>query len=102
PMEVRVAFVAKDAEELIEQLQAFIAHKPAIKGCYRGSAKQGKESISLFTADNDAQELMHKWLVKAKLPKLAEAWVKGLAIDWSSLHGNAKPRRISAPTYPFA
>ena len=28
--------------------------------------------------------------------------MKGLSIDWRRLYGEAKPRRISLPTYPFA
>src|SRR6185295_1708787 len=33
---------------------------------------------------------------------LLELWVKGLPFDWQRLYGDATPRRISLPTYPFA
>ena len=42
------------------------------------------------------------WVAKGKHGKLLELWVKGLSFDWQRLYGEAKPRRISLPTYPFA
>ncbi|RZK99246.1 MAG: SDR family NAD(P)-dependent oxidoreductase, partial [Rubrivivax sp.] len=39
---------------------------------------------------------------RGKLHKLLDLWVKGLSFNWEQLHGEAKPRRISLPTYPFA
>ena len=43
-----------------------------------------------------------KWVERGKYGKLLELWVKGLSFDWRRLYGEAKPRRISLPTYPFA
>ena len=37
-----------------------------------------------------------------RLPYLAKAWLAGEEVDWESLYGAAKPRRISLPGYPFA
>ncbi len=34
--------------------------------------------------------------------RLLELWVSGLEVDWSRLHGEAKPSRVSLPVYPFA
>lgn len=28
-------------------------------------------------------------------------WVTGVPLDWAAMHGNAEPRRIPLPTYPF-
>jgi acyl transferase domain-containing protein len=39
---------------------------------------------------------------KKKYPRLLDLWVKGLAFDWERLYGDAKPRRMSLPSYPFA
>ncbi|WP_208738446.1 hypothetical protein, partial [Paenibacillus ottowii] len=33
---------------------------------------------------------------------IVDLWVKGLAMNWSMLYGDAKPQRISLPAYPFA
>ncbi len=41
-------------------------------------------------------------LARRDLPTLAELWVKGAKIDWRMLYKSGLPRRISAPTYPFA
>src|SRR5581483_7795766 len=72
PLEMRVAFVAQSADELMAQMEAFVAKESPVKGCFSGDAKQGKESLSLLTADDDAQELVRKWLTKGKAAKVAE------------------------------
>ncbi len=36
------------------------------------------------------------------LPTMAEVWVSGGKIDWNVLYRGGTPKRISAPTYPFA
>ena len=47
-------------------------------------------------------QILDAWVAKGKYGKLLELWVKGLAFDWRRLYGEARPRRISLPTYPFA
>ena len=47
-------------------------------------------------------QIIDAWVAKGKYGKLLELWVKGLAFDWRRLYGEARPRRISLPTYPFA
>ena len=39
---------------------------------------------------------------KGEQGKLPELWTRGLFVDWNRLYGEAKPRKISLPTYPFA
>lgn len=40
---------------------------------------------------------------KRKYAKLADLWVKGVAVNWAKLYGEAaKPRLMSLPSYPFA
>ena len=63
--------------------------------------RQHKETLGLFAGD-ELQETIGKWIERGKLNKLLELWVKGLPLDWRRLYGEAKPRRISLPTYPFA
>jgi acyl transferase domain-containing protein/acyl carrier protein len=31
----------------------------------------------------------------------ARLWVSGVSLDWAAMHGDAEPRRIPLPTYPF-
>ncbi|GER89935.1 hypothetical protein KDW_40970 [Dictyobacter vulcani] len=100
-MESRVVFVAHDQEELSQQLAAFMAGKEEIAGCLRGDRQQGND-ISWLEEDDDSQALIQTWMVKGKVHKLAELWCKGMTIDWRQLYPHDLPRRMSAPTYPFA
>ncbi|WP_155660759.1 SDR family NAD(P)-dependent oxidoreductase, partial [Priestia megaterium] len=101
-MDKRIAFIVSDIPELIQKLDAFIQGQDSIANSYQGQIKQNKEIISLFTTDEDSQELLYKWITKGKNGKLAELWAKGLDIDWSLLYNQVLPRRIPLPTYPFA
>lgn len=56
----------------------------------------------MAAADEDLQQALEAWIGKGKTEKLLELWVKGLAFDWERLYPDAKPKRISLPTYPFA
>ncbi|MGD2088021.1 MAG: SDR family NAD(P)-dependent oxidoreductase, partial [Candidatus Aminicenantes bacterium] len=103
--EERLVFIVKEIPGLIQKLEAFLQNKEDIEHCYQGQVKQYKETLSLFTADEDSKELIHKWITKGRIEKLAELWAKGLEIDWDLLYsetGVPRPRRISLPTYPFA
>ncbi len=101
-MEERMLFIVKDVQDLITKLEDFIDNKNLNKHCYQGNVKQNKEIIKFFAVDEDSKELLHKWILKGKLEKLAELWTTGLEMDWDLLYGDRKPRRISLPTYPFA
>jgi acyl transferase domain-containing protein/acyl-CoA synthetase (AMP-forming)/AMP-acid ligase II/shikimate kinase/acyl carrier protein/2-polyprenyl-3-methyl-5-hydroxy-6-metoxy-1,4-benzoquinol methylase len=101
-MEERIAFIAKDMQEFIHQLESFNQGIEPVKDCWQGRVKQGKELIALLGSDEDSQELIGKWILKEKLDKIVQYWVQGGTIDWDSLYDQAKPRRINLPTYPFA
>jgi len=87
--------------------------------------RQHKETMALFSTDEELQEFTDKWLQQGKYDKIRQWWVKGLKISWQLLYtigaGSAHdttigavekvpcayptataPRRISLPTYPFA
>lgn len=99
-MEERVAFLVMDISELIEKLEVFREGREDVDNCWQGCTKNGKEIIDLL--GSDSLELVHKWVAKGSIQKIAEFWVKGLEIDWNLLYGDIKPQRISLPTYPFA
>ncbi|GAX60249.1 beta-ketoacyl synthase [Candidatus Scalindua japonica] len=101
-MDSRVAFLVKEEKGLINKLESFVAGKDDIEDCYTGEVKRNKETLTVFTADEDTRELIAKWIAKGKLGKLAELWVKGLVLDWDLLYGQQRPKRVSLPTYPFA
>ncbi|BBB93441.1 MAG TPA: SDR family NAD(P)-dependent oxidoreductase [Methylomusa anaerophila] len=101
-MEERLAVTAGSIQELAEKLQNFAAGRDGIKDLYRGQAKQNKETLAVFTADEDMAKIIDVWIAKGKYAKLLDLWVKGLVFDWNKLYGDTKPRRVSLPTYPFA
>jgi len=101
-MEERLAIVVSSIEELEEKLQGFTEGRAGIKDLYRGQVKRNKETLAIFTADEELQEAIEKWMQRGKYAKLLDLWVKGLVFDWNKFYGDVKPRRISLPTYPFA
>src|SRR5207244_12063473 len=98
----RLAFMVNSAEQLAEKLQAYVAGEQGIEDAYQGQVKRNNETLSLFATDVDLQQAIDRWIANKKLSKLLELWVKGLELDWSKLYGEAKPQRISLPSYPFA
>lgn len=101
-MEERLAIAVYSLAELEEKLADFVEGKPGIDNLYQGSVGGGKEALAMMTADEDIELAIRSWFNKGKYNKLLGLWVKGFAIDWSKLYGNAKPPLISLPTYPFA
>ncbi|WP_407672364.1 SDR family NAD(P)-dependent oxidoreductase, partial [Paenibacillus sinensis] len=101
-MEERLAVIVSSLKELQDKLTGFLEGKDDIEDLYRGQVKRNKETMSVFTADEDMVNTIDAWISKRKYGKLLDAWVKGLSIDWNGLYPGIKPHRISLPTYPFA
>ncbi|MFC3195094.1 SDR family NAD(P)-dependent oxidoreductase [Marinicella sediminis] len=101
-MDVRLALMVHDIEELKEQLIAFRNHELNVKGVMYSGGKVKQDLYADFAADEDLQQTVETWINKGKHHKLAALWVKGFAFDWNELYRSNKPRRIHLPTYPFA
>ncbi|MEW9701804.1 SDR family NAD(P)-dependent oxidoreductase [Paenibacillus sp. SI8] len=101
-MEERLAMSARSLKELAEKLKSFLEGGDEADGLYRGQFKRNKDALAVFASDEELQDVIGKWIDHKKYDKLMELWVKGLALDWNRLYGDAKPCRISLPTYPFA
>ncbi|MGZ9709227.1 amino acid adenylation domain-containing protein [Glaciimonas sp. GNP009] len=107
-MDQRLALTAASFDELVQKLQAFIEDRTdGVQELYLGQARQNKRILSAFVADDEMQEALEKWMQRGKFAKLLEVWTSGLNIEWDKLYGEARlyaerPRRISAPGYPFA
>ncbi|MCU7933261.1 MAG: SDR family NAD(P)-dependent oxidoreductase [Candidatus Thiodiazotropha sp. (ex Dulcina madagascariensis)] len=100
-METRMGLMAGSLAELVERLGAFVAGREGDAELLVGSIKQNKETLSIFSADEDMEGMIDAWIAKGKYAKILEVWVKGIDIDWRRLYKNGRPRRISLPTYPF-
>ncbi|MGP1684285.1 MAG: beta-ketoacyl synthase N-terminal-like domain-containing protein, partial [Giesbergeria sp.] len=101
-MEVRLACVVGSLQELQDKLRAYEQGQTPIEALVVGEVKRNKDALTIFAADEDLQMAIENWISKGKLDKLAQLWVKGLAVRWQRLYGQACPRRLSLPTYPFA
>ncbi|MBN4053213.1 SDR family NAD(P)-dependent oxidoreductase, partial [bacterium AH-315-L15] len=101
-MEERLAVIVGSIKELEEKLKGFVEGQEGIEGLYRGQVKRNKETLAVFAADEELQEVINKWIQRGKIAKLLDLWVKGLIFDWNKFYEEPKPRRISLPTYPFS
>ncbi len=105
-MDERLAVVAHDLDDLARKLQGFLDGRTDLDDVYVNQVARNRDALGEFAGDEDLQSTMETWHSKAKYGKLLGMWVKGVSFDWSALHrqqpADQAPRRISAPTYPFA
>jgi len=101
-MEERLALLAGSADELKTKLEAFLEGRDDAGNMYRGNVKRDRETLAVFTGDEDMTQVISSWMSKRKYAKILDLWVKGFNIDWNLLYSRAKPNRITLPTYPFA
>jgi acyl transferase domain-containing protein len=101
-MEERLSFVVSSVDQLAEKLSAYINGQRNIESAYEGRVESGSEYMATIGSDDDMQEVIDRWIARKKLAKLAQSWARGLNVDWNKLYGEASPRRVSLPTYPFA
>ncbi|MCU7925178.1 MAG: SDR family NAD(P)-dependent oxidoreductase [Candidatus Thiodiazotropha sp. (ex Dulcina madagascariensis)] len=102
-MEERVAFVVADLSDLARQLAGFVANDSGAPPVHRGRVKHGTNVADLLAENGVSEERIATWINTGNLPELAEWWVKGVDMDWASLHKKGPiPNRISLPSYPFA
>jgi polyketide synthase PksL len=101
-MEERVGFIARTMDQLCKKLEAYINGEQDIENVFQGQMKNNKGILSSISADSDFEETLNKWIAGKKLSKVLELWVNGFELDWNKFYNDAKPARISLPTYPFA
>jgi acyl transferase domain-containing protein/tryptophanase/SAM-dependent methyltransferase len=94
-MPARLALVASDIHNLKQKLAAILQGAEA--------ADSHRHVIRKAQADGGAADsAVQGFAERRELSKLAELWVSGAKVDWRLLYRSGLPRRISAPTYPFA
>ncbi|WP_433498361.1 SDR family NAD(P)-dependent oxidoreductase [Sphaerimonospora sp. CA-214678] len=92
-MPVRMAVICADVATLRRALEAYVEERPPPAGCFWGAAA-GRTLTSGECATAFAE---------GRLTEVAEHWVAGGEVDWAACYPAAeRPRRRSAPGYPFA
>ncbi len=99
-MEERLGLVANSIEELIEKLGGFTSSQGKLDGFYRGRVPRGGKPTTV--ANSEPAPNVTEWMRQGRHGHLLEQWVRGEHLDWRQLWKDAKPRRASLPTYPFA
>lgn len=101
-MAERLSLVVNSRDELKEKLTGYLDEE-SIEGVYFGRVTQ-KTSTEFVegTSHDSAEAFVSQCFTDKDYAKLAQAWVKGIEVDWYQLYKSGKPRRISLPTYPFA
>lgn len=101
-MDERLGFTASSILEAVDKLKAYLNGEKLIPEFYEGNARENKDTVRLFTANEEMQEALEKWLLRHKYNNILEIWVKGLFVDWNRMYQTAKPVRLSLPAYKFA
>jgi acyl transferase domain-containing protein len=103
-MEERLGIIVTSQEELKNKLKNYLDGEQGIEQLYQGILNN--ESFATFKIDEGMEKAIETWIENRQYGRLLELWVKGLNVDWQMLYKDLspeqKPRRISAPTYPFA
>ncbi|WP_329395186.1 SDR family NAD(P)-dependent oxidoreductase [Streptomyces melanogenes] len=96
-LDERLAFTASSIASLKEHLDAFVADPAAPGTRLRGTVRPDGD------VPRETAETVRAWWEQGQYDELLARWVRGLAVDWASLHGAHAPvRRVSLPGYPFA
>ena len=96
----RLGFIAESVQALKQTLDAFLTNPDTLTNVYRGQVKAYRSSSS--PSDKVIADDIARWNRDRHYPEILEAWVKGFPVDWETVWGPVKPRRVSLPTYPFA
>src|SRR5262249_20278877 len=75
-LEHRLGMVVNTLAELRARLAEYLANETLPDGMYRGEVKRNKEALAVFSADDELQEALGKWLQRAKYAKLLDLWAK--------------------------
>ncbi|RRS06556.1 amino acid adenylation domain-containing protein [Pseudoalteromonas sp. J010] len=97
--EHRLALVVENQAQLVEAISDFLADKESSLVVYNHLSDQDE---NILQQDEDFDALVRQWISKEKWYKVATVWSKGCAVDWTTLYPQGAPRKLSAPTYPFA
>ncbi|MFL0800592.1 MAG: SDR family NAD(P)-dependent oxidoreductase [Agarilytica sp.] len=99
--EVRAGVIANSKTELKRKLSEHLNSTESASEVVSADIRDHKESLSVLASDDDFNTTLKSWLEREKYEKILDVWTKGVSVDWSSLHADTHPKRISLPLYPF-
>ncbi len=97
-MEERLALVVSGADDLTQELSAYLAGAPSAHRVAGRVEPNRRKKSRKGHGDEPAKLLFEQGDWRA----LAQLWVENRDIDWELFYCEAHPRRMSLPTYPFA
>nr|ASA76643.1 polyketide synthase [Pyxidicoccus sp. MCy9557] len=100
-LEERLALVVSDADEALAGLDAYLRGEDIPGRLFLGHRKRSAERLRGLGARAEAPAIQEHLRQRRAAP-LAELWALGAEVEWSTWYGDAPPRRVSLPAYPFA
>ncbi|HEY3366494.1 MAG TPA: SDR family NAD(P)-dependent oxidoreductase [Symbiobacteriaceae bacterium] len=91
-MSTRMALVASDKQELLEQLTRIAQGQSGSDTCFYGQDDAGQATLGQQAGP----------IEEMGPTEIARWWSSGAAIDWEALYKDGKPAHLSLPGYPFA
>lgn len=100
-MAERIAFTAIDFYQMSIKLNACLMKETEGLQIYIGSVKDKVRTEEPETLKEIGCRRIREDESILSREQLAKMWVEGNIVNWSSVHYEKSPRRISLPTYPF-
>lgn len=100
-MKERLAIVITGIEDLLTKLNHYLEGGADNKAIFRGVSLKKKlnyKNISSVSSKSRGEVRS----LDGDIFAIAKEWVNGSEIDWLSIYGEKKPRRVSVPTIPLA
>lgn len=102
-MDYRFGVIAETRQALQQELQAFINGADVSDACvYTGHVKKGHNGLAKMPTGIDSSINLDACIQNKNYDLLVHLWVNGLKLNWNRIYTSFQPKRISAPTYPFA
>lgn len=93
-MEERLGIVVSSVEIIREKLADYVHDKQPLAGVYSGRVSR-KSAVT-------QEENLDSWIANRDFHKIAEAWVKGCSVEWTTIYNYGMVQRVNLPSYPFA
>jgi acyl transferase domain-containing protein/enoyl-CoA hydratase/carnithine racemase/acyl carrier protein len=102
-MDERLGLMASTTDELVRLLRRHLVGETDSGNLFRGAARDHRKTMGLLLGDAEmCAVVVDRLLQQRHWSRLLELWTHGLAVDWTRLYGDARPRRLGLPGYAFA